>query len=79
MLDFMQALKQHINGGVGEEQERRVAICGGCPDKKVRVYAQILNSKMVEINGFVCAKCNCPLATKIFAQEEDNICPKWKK
>jgi hypothetical protein len=79
MIDFLQALKQHFTEEIGGEEERRAAICAACPDKEVRAYAQILDSKMVELNGYVCKVCSCPLATKIFAKEDKNICPKWKK
>lgn len=79
MLDFLQALKQHFTEDIGEEEKRRAEICGSCPSKEVRAYAQILDSKMVELNGYVCTECSCPLATKIFAKEDKNICPKWKK
>lgn len=78
MKDFLQALTQHIKGEAGKEEKRRAAICAKCPLKEVRLYAEILNSKMQEINGFVCLECGCPLATKIFAKEQDNICLKWK-
>lgn len=78
-MDFLQALKQHVKGEAGEEQKRRADICAGCPLKEVRLYAQIFDSKMEEINGYVCTECDCPIATKIFAKEEKNICPKWRQ
>lgn len=76
-MDFLQALKQHVKGETGEEEKRRAAICAECPLKEIRLYAQIFDAKMEEINGYVCTKCDCPLATKIFAKEQKNICPKW--
>jgi len=79
MLDFVQALKQHVTGEIGKEGKDRAAVCAECPEKEIRLYAQIFNSKMEEINGFVCLECGCPLATKIFAKEENNICPKWRQ
>ena len=79
MKDLLQAFSQHLKGEVTEEAERRVRICAECPEKEVRLYAQILNSKMQEINGYVCLECGCPLATKILAKEENNICPKWRQ
>lgn len=80
MIDFLQALRQHFTEDIGEEEKRRAEICGACPDKEVKNYPLISNSKMVEVSGFACTgHCKCPLATKIFAKEEKNICPKWKK
>lgn len=79
MLDFIQALKQNITGKVTEQAEQRAKTCAECPLKELRVYARILNSKMEDINGYVCIECDCPLATKIFAKEPENICLKWKQ
>ena len=80
MLDFIQALKSNIDGKMGEEEVRRAEICAECPTKKKSVYAEILNSVMVEIDGYRCTgHCICPLATKIFAKEKENICPKWRQ
>ena len=79
MIDFLQALRHHITGEVTPEAERRAQICAECPLKELRDYARILNSKMEDINGFVCTECDCPLATKIFAEHKDNICRKWRQ
>lgn len=79
MLDFLQALKQNISGEVTPEAKRRALICAGCPFKEVKSYARIVNAIMLEVDGFVCTECKCPLATKIFAEEPKNICPEWTK
>lgn len=79
MLDFLQAVKQHIRGEAGPEEERRADICAKCPLKEVKLYAHIFDSKMEEINGYVCVECGCPIATKIFAKDEKNICHKWRQ
>lgn len=79
MIDFIQALGQHIKGKIGEEEKRRAAICSSCPLKELRGYAEILDSKMIEINGYVCTLCDCPLATKIFAKDKKNICLEWRQ
>jgi len=78
MTDFIQALAKCITGRYGEEEERRASICAACPEKEQRSYAEILNAEMVEIKGFVCTRCDCPIATKVFAIKDKNICPKWK-
>lgn len=79
MVDFIQALSQHITGTVTKEAKRRVDICAECPLKELRDYARIFNSKMEDVNGYVCTLCDCPLATKIFAKKPDNICPEWTR
>lgn len=79
MIDFISALKQNITGVVGEEEKRRALICAECPTKKRSLYTEILNAVMVEVDGYRCTgHCICPLATKIFAKEPENICPKWR-
>lgn len=77
MKDFFQAVTQHIKGAIDEEEIRRAEICNTCELKERRDYVDFLHSKIVEINGFVCTKCECPLATKIFAKDKKNICSKW--
>ena len=79
MVDFLQALKSCIKGDFKEEEKRRASICAECPDKEKRAYAEILDAKMFEVQGYVCTLCDCPIATKVFAKENKNICPKWKK
>jgi hypothetical protein len=79
MVDFIQALGRHIKGDVTDLQKERATECASCEDKEQRVYADILDSKMVEINGYVCTRCDCPLATKIFAKGKKNICNKWRR
>ena len=79
MKDLIQAVAQHLKGEVTEEEQRRADICADCPAKDWRSYARIFNSKMENVNGYVCDECGCPLATKIFAKDKDNICPKWKQ
>jgi len=78
MKDFFQAIKSHVLEQQGEEEERRSKLCAECPLKEKRVYAQIFNARMKDIDGYVCTECGCPIATKIFAKETENICPKWK-
>ena len=78
MKDFYQAIKSHVLDKQGSEEIRRAEICAGCPLKEKKIYAQILKSKMEEINGYVCTECGCPIATKIFAKEPENICKEWK-
>lgn len=79
MKDLLQAFAQHLKGEVTEEAERRVKICAKCPSRELKSYARILNSKMENVNGYVCGECACPLATKIFAKEPENICLKWRQ
>lgn len=80
MLDFLQALGRCASGQFGKEEKRRANICAVCTEKEKRGYAEILNAKMVEVQGYVCTgHCEgCPIATKVFAKENKNICPKWK-
>jgi len=77
MIDFFQAITQHVKGKITEEAIQRANVCADCPLKEKRSYSDFLNSQIVEINGFVCSKCDCPLATKIFAKDKKHICDKW--
>ena len=79
MTDFLQALVKNAEGVLSEEAKRRADICADCPLKEKKLYARILNATMEEIDGYVCNECGCPIATKIFAKEKENICPKWRQ
>lgn len=79
MKDFFNAIKSHVLEEQGPEQQRRAEICAECPLKEKKIYAQIFNAKMQEIDGYVCTECGCPIATKIFAEEPKNICPEWRQ
>ena len=78
MKDFIQAIGMHIFGNIEQEQIKRAEICGGCPDKEFGGFPLIVKSKIIDVEGFKCGLCNCPLATKIFAKDQKNICDKWK-
>lgn len=77
MLDFIQALTKSIKGDHTEETLRRAHVCAECPEKSKKVYASFVNAEIKDIEGFVCDRCKCPLATKVFASEPENICNKW--
>lgn len=77
MIDFINALTKSIKGEHTEESRRRSEICVKCPSKEKKFYAAFVNAEVKEIDGYVCSLCNCPLATKIFATEPENICEKW--
>lgn len=77
MMDFIKALTKSIKGNHTEESLRRANICATCPEKKKMFYAAFVNAEIKDIKGFVCTRCSCPLATKVFATEQENICNKW--
>lgn len=77
MLDFIKALAKSLKGNHTEESLRRANICAQCPEKTKKFYAAFVNAEIKDIKGFVCDRCQCPLATKIFASEPENICNKW--
>jgi hypothetical protein len=79
MIDFINALTKSIKGKHTQESRRRSEICAKCPLKEERFYAAFVNAEVKEVQGFVCTECGCPIATKIFAQEPENICEEWSK
>lgn len=78
-MDFLQAVIKHSNDKQTEVSLERAKTCAGCEFKEKKFYAAFLNSKIEEINGFVCGLCSCPIATKVFAEDEKNICIKWER
>lgn len=79
MIDFIQALTKSIKQKHTQESSRRSKICALCTSKEKRFYADFVKAEIKEVEGYVCTECKCPIATKVFATEKDNICPKWSK
>jgi len=78
MLDFLQAISRAIKKKHTIESIKRSEICAACPEKKKAMYAELVNAKIEEVQGYVCLRCSCPIASKVFAQDKENICDKWK-
>lgn len=76
-VDFFQALKKNIKQEHTEESLRRSEICASCPEKSKALYSEFVKAEIKEVQGYVCDRCSCPIATKVFAKEEKNICAKW--
>lgn len=79
MLDFIKALKKNVNKEFTEETKRRAEICAACPEKRKSFYSEFVNAEIKEVKGFVCNRCECPISTKVFAEDKENICEKWLK
>lgn len=79
MIDFINALTNCIKSKHTEETLRRANICAGCDEKTKKFYADFVKAEIKEVEGYVCNRCDCPIATKVFATEEKNICTKWLK
>lgn len=79
MIDFINALTESLKANHTAETLRRANICAPCPEKGQRFYADFVNAEIKEVQGYVCERCACPIATKVFATEPKNICDKWNK
>ena len=79
MIDFIKALAKSLKNKHTEESRRRSEICAKCPLKEKRFYADFVKAEIIEVEGYVCTLCACPIATKVFATENENICHKWLK
>lgn len=79
MIDFINALTKSLKGNHTQESLQRSKICADCPEKEQKLYADFVNAEIKEVQGYVCTRCDCPIATKVFATEPKNICPKWSK
>jgi len=77
--DFIQALAKSVKQKHTDDSLRRSNICASCNLKEKRLYAEFVKAEIKEVDGYVCTLCDCPIATKVFATEKDNICPKWLK
>ena len=77
MLDIMQALIKNAKSDFGVEERRRAEICVKCPEMKDGFYSDFFNSVIIEVKGKVCNQCSCPISSKVFAKDKENICKKW--
>lgn len=78
MRDFLQALKKNLKQEHTTESKRRSEICAGCTEKSKALYSEFVKAEIKEVQGYVCNRCGgCPIATKVFATEDKNICDKW--
>jgi len=77
MIDFINALTKSLTSKHTDETLRRSKICAGCPEKSKKFYADFVNAEIKEVEGYVCDRCACPIATKVFAKDKNNICDKW--
>lgn len=79
MIDFLNAVNQSIKGNHTELSRERTATCANCIYKSIKKVPKMLKASMIEVEDYVCDLCNCPIATKVFAKKEKNICKKWLK
>jgi hypothetical protein len=77
MIDFINALASSITGKHTTESLRRSNICAQCPEKSKKFYAAIVNAEIKDVQGYACDRCACPIATKVFAKDKNDICTKW--
>lgn len=54
----------------------RAVECAKCPFAEKKWYAELINDELKDIEGMVCAKCDCPLSSKLRSKEEK--CPESK-
>lgn len=77
MIDFINSLTKSIKGQHTPESLRRAKICAECPLKEKRFYADFLNAEIIEVQGYACTVCGCPIASVIHTNNPDIICDKW--
>ena len=64
------------NGITTTEHKRRAIICESCPSRKYKKYLDFIDDDLIEVRGFVCGECGCPLIRKV--RSEDNCqLKKW--
>lgn len=57
------------------EHKRKANICKGCPSRKYSKHLDFINDELIDVKGFVCSECGCPLIAKIRSTDD---CPKNK-
>ena len=72
---IIRAWSQVLRGVTTDEHRRRAQICHGCTLKTYKWFADFPNDELIEVKGYVCTVCDCPLVAKIRSPE---ICKKWK-
>lgn len=60
-----------------KEELRRADICNDCEFKTYSKYLDFIDSEVVEVKGYYCAACSCPLTAKVKTTNKKHICKKW--
>lgn len=61
------------NEDVNESAKEKAKICFECPEKVKGSYEKLMpDFSLVDVEGFKCNKCGCPLSTKL---RSDDKCP----
>ncbi len=65
-----------IKGNTTEEHKRRSEICNKCELKEYGDILSVINDELINVIGFRCGECGCPLIAKIRSTDK---CPlkKW--
>jgi hypothetical protein len=54
---------------------KRAKICEKCPEAKQGKLLSVVKDDVMEIDGYYCNLCKCPLSAKV--RQDVEICPKW--
>lgn len=60
-----------------QRAKKRAEICFGCPQKKHGTITDFVNDKLIEIKGYFCGECLCPLSAKVRSKNETCDLGKW--
>ena len=61
------------NEDVNQTAKKKAKVCFDCPEKIKGTYEKVMpDYSLVEVEGFKCNKCGCPLSTKL---RSDDKCP----
>lgn len=75
--DIVDAWEDYLLGKTSEETKARAAICHKCPHAVKGFFEKFMpDETLKEVQGLKCAKCNCPLSTKLRGENEK--CPLYK-
>lgn len=58
-----------VKGNTTKEHKRRSDICDKCKLKEYKTILDFINDELVNIKGFRCGVCKCPLAALIRSED----------
>lgn len=65
LKNIIQGWSAYFKNEQNELARERAEICKGCEFAEVGTYEKIIKDSIKEVQGLKCAKCGCPLSTKL--------------
>lgn len=79
IFSILNGWKNYLKSEISDLEKKRASICKKCPSAIIGTYEKFMpDETLTEIQGLKCAKCKCPLSTKLRSINEKCPLKKWE-